>query len=50
LYGVALPQGFDGNKGDFSYCSCISIVVLLYSMFGSEQVVSERGDFAIKNK
>jgi hypothetical protein len=34
LYGVALPQGFDGNKGDFAYCSSISIVVLLYSVFG----------------
>jgi hypothetical protein len=33
LYGVALPQGFDSNKGDFAYCSYISIVVLLYSVF-----------------
>jgi hypothetical protein len=28
LYGVALPQGFDSNKEDFAYCSCISIVVI----------------------
>ena len=31
MYGVALPQGFDGNKEDFAYCSSISIVVILYS-------------------
>jgi hypothetical protein len=31
LYGVVLPQGFDSNKEDFAYCSCISIVVILYS-------------------
>ena len=27
MYGVSLPQGFDGNKEDFAYCSCVSVVV-----------------------
>jgi hypothetical protein len=34
LYGVALPQGFDGNKGDFAYFSCISIVVIFVFSIG----------------
>jgi hypothetical protein len=29
------PKGLMVIKCDFSYCSCISVVVLLYSVFGS---------------
>jgi hypothetical protein len=39
LYGVSLPQGFDIIKCGFLYCSDISIVVLLYSVFGFREGV-----------